>query len=108
MNSGRRGVTHVQTMSGLVDGRRSRTSHGALLELSMLEVEKTRLTAEMLRAEQRCADIRKRVTEIETKAKRLYRFVKEPAESVHAAPAAQPLQTYAVPENKVKSRRLSY
>ena len=36
----KRGVQQIKTMGGIVDGRRTRTSAGALLELSMLEMEK--------------------------------------------------------------------
>ena len=46
----KRGVQHIKTLAGLVDGRRTRTSSGALLELSMLEMEKQRLVLEMQRA----------------------------------------------------------
>lgn len=108
MSIERRGVTHLRTMAGLVDGRRSRSSHGALLELSMLEVEKTRLSGEMERAERRCAEIRKRIAQIDAKARRLYRFVKEPAKSASETVAAAPFPAYTVPRDKVKSRRLSY
>ncbi len=107
MSIERRGVTSLRTMAGLVDARRARTSQGALLELSMLEVEKTRLSSEMARAERRCADIRKRIAQINTKAQGLHRFVQQPASG--AAPeAAAPFPIYTAPRDKVKSRRLSY
>src|SRR3990172_11108719 len=54
----KRGVQHLKTMAGLVDARRTRTSSGALLELSMLEMEKQRLLLEMRRAERRGAGVR--------------------------------------------------
>lgn len=108
MNFERRGVTNLRTMAGLVDGRRSRTSYGALLELSMLEVEKMRITGEMQRAERRCADIRKRIAEIDTKAQRLYCFVEKPSTDAQGAAAADPFPIYTVPLGKAKSRRLSY
>jgi adenylate kinase family enzyme len=95
-------------MAGLVDGRRSRTSYGALLELSMLEMERQRLTGEVQRAERRCADIRKRIAEIDTKKQRLHDFVEKPAIDAPDAAAADPFPTYTVPLGKVKSRRLSY
>jgi|GEM_PF-1409482 len=107
MSIERRGVTHLRTMAGLRDARSSRTSHGALLELSMLEVEKLRLTAEIQRAERRCADIRKRIAAIDIKEQRLHRFVEKPIDAPDAA-AADPFPTYTVPLGKVKSRRLSY
>ncbi|MFT5560494.1 MAG: hypothetical protein ACI9Z9_000369 [Litorivivens sp.] len=103
----RRGVTHLQTMAGLRDARSSRTSHGALLELSMLGAEKLRLTAEMQRAERRCADIQKQIAGIDTKALRLHRFVEKPFVDADAA-AADPLPIHTMPSGKVKSRRLSY
>jgi hypothetical protein len=95
-------------MAGLVDGRRTRTSHGALLELSMLEMEKTRLTLEMQRAERRCADIRKRLTEIEAKKHRLHRFVEKPQGEGPISPPAEPFPVRTVPTDKLKRRRLSY
>lgn len=108
MSSERRGVTHLRTMAGLVDGRRSRSSHGALLEMSMLEVEKNRLNGEMGRIERRCAEIRKRIAQIDAKAQRLHRFVKEPAKGASEAEAASAFPVYTPPRDKVKSRRLSY
>ncbi|QJC56607.1 hypothetical protein HC248_01915 [Polaromonas vacuolata] len=108
MNSERRGVTHLRTMAGLVDGRRSRTSYGALLELSMLEMEKQRLTGEVQRAERRCADIHKRIAEIDIKKQRLYNFVEKPAIDSSDAAETNPFPAYAVPLGNVKSRRLSY
>ncbi len=107
MSIDRRGVTSLRTMAGLVDARRARTSQGALLELSMLEVEKTRLNSEMARAERRCADIRKRIVQINAKAQSLHRFVQKPASGV-APEAAAPFPTYTAPRDKVKNRRLSY
>jgi hypothetical protein len=95
-------------MAGLVDGRRARTSHGALLELSMLEMERTRLTREMQRAERRCADIRKRLTEIDAKQHRLHRFVQKPHGEAQAHTVASPLPIHSVPTDKLKRRRLSY
>jgi hypothetical protein len=96
-------------MAGLVDGRRARTSAGALLELSMLEMEKTRLTLGMQRAERRCADIQKRLAEIDAKQHRLQRFVEKPnGEAPQSETVASPLRVYAAPADKLKRRRLSY
>ena len=74
----KRGVQQIKTMGGIVDVRRIRSSSGALLELSMLEMEKQRLIKEMLRSEQRCVEIRGRMAEIETKQARLQQFVDKP------------------------------
>jgi hypothetical protein len=108
MSIERRGVTHIRTMAGLSDARSSRTSHGALLELSMLGVEKLRLTAEIQRAERRCADIRKRIAQIDTKAQRLHCFVEKPSMDAPSAATADPFPIHTVPPSKVKNRRLSY
>jgi hypothetical protein len=108
MSIERRGLTHLRTMAGLGDARRSRTSHGALLELSMLGAETLRLTAEMQRADRRCADIRKRIAEIDIKAHRLYRFVEKPLVDESSVAEADPHPTRTVSPGKVKSRRLSY
>jgi hypothetical protein len=105
MSIERRGVTHLQTMAGLKDARSSRTSHGALLALSMLGAEKLRLTAEMQRAERRCDDISKQIAGIDNKAERLHRFVEKPFTD---AVAAERLPIHTMPSGKVKSRRLSY
>jgi hypothetical protein len=108
MSIERRGVNNLQTMAGLRDARSSRTSHGALLALSMLGVEKQRLTAEVQRAERRCADILKRITQIDTKAQRLFNFVEKPSMDAVSAAAADPFPTHTMPMGEVKKRRLSY
>ena len=107
----KRSVQHIKTMGGLVDGRRSRTSAGALLELSMLEMEKQRLGNELQRAKQRSIEIQGRLTEIETKQLRLYRFVEmlpEGAQVPQAHSVATPLPIYSMPTGKLKSKKLSY
>lgn len=111
MATEKRGVQHLKTMAGLVDGRRTRTSSGALLELSMLEMEKQRLVLEMQRAERRCAEIRGRLTEIGNKGLRLQRFVERPNGEVQAPQTqtdASPLRIHSPPTGKLKRRRLSY
>lgn len=111
MATDKRGVQHLKTMAQLVDGRRTRTSSGALLELSMLEMEKQRLVLEMQRAERRCAEIRGRLTEIGRKGFRLQRFVEKLNGEVHASQAqtdASPLRIHPPPTDKLKRRRLSY
>ena len=107
----KRGVRHIKTMAGLVDGSRTRTSAGALLELSMLEMEKQRLGLEMRRTEQRCSEIRGRLTEIDKKGLRLQRFVEKlngEAQAPQAHSAASPLPIHSVSTDKLKRRRLSY
>lgn len=111
MDIAKRGVQQIKTMGGIVDNRRTRTSAGALLELSMLEMEKQRLTKEMKRAEQRCVEIRARVHEIETKQVRLQRFVDRPIiafQANAALGAASPLPVHTAPTDRMKRRSLSY
>jgi predicted nuclease with TOPRIM domain len=110
MATEKRGVQQIKTMGGIVDGRRIRTSAGALLELSMLEMEKQRLMKEMKRAEQRCLEIRGRVTEIETKQVRLQRFVDKPISETQAnqALAATPFPVHTAPTDRLKRRALAY
>jgi hypothetical protein len=108
MNSERRGVTNLRTMAGLVDGRRKRTSYGALLELSMLEMEKERLAAEVLRTALRTADINKRLAEIDSKKVRLLKFVDKPPVGAHSMVAAESFPTFTVQPSHARSRRLSY
>lgn len=69
----------IRTMGGLVDNRRSRTPSGALMELSMLEMERQRLKAELKRMEARTAAINQRIGEIDAKAVRLHAFVEKPS-----------------------------
>lgn len=110
----KRGVQHLKTLAGLVDGRRARTSSGALLELSMLEMERQRLVKEIQRAERRGVEIQGQLAEIDKKGLRLQRFVeKRSAEastlsSPGARPAASPLQIHSAPKDKLKRRQLSY
>lgn len=107
----KRGVLHIKTMAGLVDGRRTRTSSGALLEMSMIEMEKQRLMKEMLRSEQRCVEIRGRMVEIETKQRRIQKFVEMPfgeMQTNQTLPAASPLPIHTAPTDRLKRRQLSY
>jgi hypothetical protein len=115
-----RGVMQIKTMASLVDARRIRTSAGALLELSMLEMEKERLKKEMLRAEQRLNEIRSRTGEIEAKQQRLNLFVDRSAVTNPASAAAQagqpvmgpaaaaPFPIHHAPTDGFKRRQLSY
>ncbi|MBI2317282.1 MAG: hypothetical protein HYU75_09835 [Betaproteobacteria bacterium] len=107
----KRGVQHLKTMGGLVDGRRTRSSSGALLELSMLEMEKQRLVKEMQRAERRGADIRGRLAEIDRKGLRLQRFVEKRSAAgptPETRTASSPLPIHSAPIDKLKRRQLSY
>ena len=110
MATEKRGVQQIKTMGSIVDERRSRTSAGALLELSMLEMEKQRLTKEVARAEQRCLEIRARVAEIEAKQVRLQRFVDRPHGQMQSnqALAATPLPIHTAPADRLKRRALAY
>ncbi len=84
----KRGLQGIKTMAALVDGRRTRSSAGALLELSTLENEKQRLQQELDRGRRRHAEIKARLAEIAVKEKRLYEFVKRPKRSaVSSKPA---------------------
>jgi predicted nuclease with TOPRIM domain len=107
----KRGVQQIKTIAGLVDARRSRTSAGALLELSMMEMEKQRLSKEMLRAELRCREIRARTAEIEFKQCRLQRFLSKSVGDVmtiQAPTSAEQLPIHSAPPNQFKRRQLSY
>jgi len=112
MAADKRGVQHLRTLGGLVDGRRSRTTSGALLELSMLEMERQRLTKEVQRAELRGTEIRARLAEIDRKGLRLHRFVEKRSVEASAPEAASsgpsPLPILSAPADKLKRRRLSY
>lgn len=78
------------------------------MELSMLEMEKTRLTKEMQRADRRCAEIRKRLGDIGVKQQRIQRFVEKPQGDGPGDATAAPLPLHTVPVGKLKRRRLSY
>lgn len=111
MASERRSVQHLKTLAGLVDGRRARTSAGALLELSMLEMERQRLVKEVQRAERRGAEIRVRLAEIDKKGSRLQLYVEKrsaEAPTTELRTAASPLQSHSAPPNKLKRRQLCY
>lgn len=83
----RRSRQSIKTMASLVDRRRMRTTAGALLEMSVLANERTRLQQEMERLRRRQAEIEARFAEIAEKESRLQRFLKEP----QAAPVREPL-----------------
>ena len=107
----KRGVQNIKTMGGVVDGRRIRSSSGALLELSMLAMEKQRLKNEMLRSEMRCAEIRGRMGDIELKQVRLQQFLDRPCSDPQAGirqAAATPLPIHSEPTERLKRRQLAY
>ena len=105
----RRGVGNLRTMAGLVDGRRKRTSYGALLELSMLEMERQRLAGEIIRANLRSADINKRIAEIDTKKYKLLCFVERAPASAETVTPGEIFPNFSLPAgSSVKSRRLAY
>lgn len=110
MNGERRNIQQVRTMSQLVDGRRARSSSGALLELSMLEMEKTRLAKERQRVERRSVDIGQRMNEIAAKQHRLMRFVSDPstATAMPQQPDATDFPVHTELPDRLKRRRLRY
>jgi hypothetical protein len=93
----RKGVMGIRTMAALVDQRRTRSSAGALLELSALANEKLLLEREVARASRRSADIRRRLKEIAAKEDRLMKIVQGTAPApaapseVRPSPAAEPV-----------------
>jgi len=112
MATDKRGVQQIKTMAGLVDSRRSRTSAGALQELSMLEMEKQRLKKELLRTERRSAEINTRMSEIQTKQFRLQTFVDRPYGEVSAKESPSSAPAFPIfatpPTDKLKRRALAY
>ena len=122
MATEKRGVQQIKTMARLVDARRTRSSAGALLELSMLEMEKQRLFKEMQRAERRCLEIRTRTADIETKQQWLQRFVDRSVGEIlqvpptaagagllgSTLPEASPLPIHSAPTDRLKRRQLAY
>ncbi|WP_165227584.1 hypothetical protein [Aquisphaera insulae] len=73
----RRGVQGIRTMAGLHDQRRSRTTAGALIELSALANERQLLEREVARASRRGREIHRRLKEIESKEVRLMGIVRD-------------------------------
>ncbi len=86
----RKGLMGIRTMAALVDQRRTRTSAGALLELSALANEKLLLEREVARASRRGAEIRRRLKEIAAKEDRLMKIVNGTAPAPPAPSQAQP------------------
>ena len=111
MTSEKRGVQHLKTMAGLVDCRRNRTTAGALLELSMLAMEKGRLDQEVARAARRFREVEGRRTEIAVKSARLQKFVERNPEvptEIDVAGKPSALQVHEVRNTTMRRRVLSY
>jgi hypothetical protein len=102
----RKSVQGIRTMGALVDTRRTRTSAGALLELSALSNEKVLLTRELDRWKTRHVDIEKRLGEIAAKERRLMTFVQASEASHGASTPVSALEPTV--EGRVKFKELSY
>ncbi|MFO0891266.1 MAG: GvpL/GvpF family gas vesicle protein [Isosphaeraceae bacterium] len=72
----RKGVQGIRTMAALHDQRRTRTTAGALIELSALANEKMLLEREVARATRRGKEIQHRLREIDAKEVRLMQIVR--------------------------------
>lgn len=103
MAGARRNLRSLKTMGALVDGRRIRTSSGALLELSILANEKERLNKELAVAAHRQEEIVARLSEIVAKERHLQAFVKNP-EMVSKVCATAPADT----GRRMKSKEFAY
>jgi hypothetical protein len=102
MAGSRKGVRSIKTMAALVDRRRSRTTAGALLEMSVLANEKERLRQELEAAERRRLEIEARLVEIEEKEGRLAAFLQDPTlKATNHAPVTEGPQG-------VKMKEISY
>jgi len=102
-------------MSALVDQRRTRTSAGALLELSALANEKLLLEREVARASRRGTEIHRRLKEITAKEERLLKIARGaeppavPPSQSRPAPAAEPVTPVEpLPSNRFKVSEFSY
>jgi hypothetical protein len=102
----RKSVQGIRTMGALVDTRRTRTSAGALLELSALSNEKVLLTKELDRWKTRHVEIDKRLGEIAAKERRLMTFVQAPEVIDDKARSVMALDRAV--EGRVKFKELSY
>jgi hypothetical protein len=102
----RKSVQGIRTMGALVDNRRTRTSAGALLEMSAMANEKLLLSKELERSKVRQTEIHKRLNEIAAKERRLMTFVQTPGAILEAAPVAPAIDTSVA--NRMKVKELSY
>jgi hypothetical protein len=103
-----RGIQQVRTMGGLTDRRRSRTSAGALMEMSVLESEKMRLTRDVRRTERRLDEIRQRLAEINAKQHRLKSFIDSPQGEKPSATDSLALPIHSPPLDGLRKKHLSY
>ncbi len=94
----------IKTMAGLVDGRRTRTTAGALLEWSALANERERLGQELKRWQHRQLEIETRLAEIAAKEQRLQTYIKNPTVPLNA----KPLAVADAPRGRVAARELRY
>jgi hypothetical protein len=74
----RKTTRNIRTLGAVIDRRRVRTSGGALLELSALAHERTRLNNELRRMRNRNAEIEARQAEIACKENWLQSSVERP------------------------------
>ena len=104
-----RGIQQVRTMGGLTDQRRTRTSAGALMEMSVLESEKMRLTLNE-RTERHLVEIRQRLADINAKQLRLQAFVDSPQAGGEKPSVADSsaFPIYTPQSDGLRKRRLSY
>lgn len=103
-----RGIQQVRTMGGLTDQRRSRTSAGALMEMSVLESEKMRLTLDVERTERHLGEIRHRLDEINAKQHRLQAFVDSPQGEKPSSTDSSAFPIHSPPSDGLRKRHLSY
>ncbi len=78
MANERKGVQSVRTMGAVVDSRRTRSTAGALLELSAMANEKMLLQKELDRWTRRRKEIQGRLGELAKKEQRLLALVQGP------------------------------
>lgn len=118
MASVKRSLRGIKTLNALVDQRRSRTSGGALMELSVMANEKVRLELELDRWRRRHAEITARLAEIAERESRLFEFVEKPAPIAPAAAAGgsqrlpeapvAPVAIVSVNGQRLRATELSY
>ena len=102
MAAERKGAGQIKSVRALLDRRRSRTSGGALMELSTLANERERLLAEQARLARRHSNIQARLAEIADTQVRLQQFVQ-----VATGAEPQPLPVADAPRRLV-TRQLDY
>jgi chromosome segregation ATPase len=95
----------IKTIGALLDHRRTRTSSGALLELSALANERQRLQYELERWQRRRAEIKNRLAEITEKEQWLSAIVISATEGPCAGAKPIPL---AGELPRVQARELKY